>query len=60
VRATVKIRNTFDPVPARVSPLDDGRAAIALDTPAHGVSPGQACVLYDGERVLGGGWIERD
>jgi tRNA-specific 2-thiouridylase len=60
VDATVKIRNTFDPVPARVSPLDDGHAAVMLETPARGVSPGQACVLYDGERVLGGGWIERD
>jgi len=60
VRATVKIRNTFDPVAATVRPLPGGRAAVALDAPARGVSPGQACVLYDGDRVLGGGWIERD
>jgi tRNA-specific 2-thiouridylase len=60
VRATVKIRNTFDPVPARVAPLAEGRAAVTLDEPARGVSPGQACVMYDGARVLGGGWIERD
>ena len=60
VRATVRIRNTFDPVPATVAPLAEGRAAVTLDEPVRGVSPGQACVLYDRERVLGGGWIERD
>ena len=30
-----------------------------LDAPAGAVAPGQAAVLYDGERVLGGGWIRR-
>ena len=37
-----------------------GGAVAVLDDPAHGVSPGQACVLYDGDRVLGGGWIQRE
>jgi len=60
VYSHVKIRNTFDPVPATVLPLDGGRAMVRLDTPVQGVAPGQACVLYDGDRVLGGGWIERD
>ncbi len=59
VRAMVKIRNTFDPIAARVAPLADGRATVTLETPARGVAPGQACVLYDGGRVLGGGCIER-
>ena len=31
-----------------------------LETPEQGVAPGQACVVYDGARVLGGGWITRD
>jgi tRNA-specific 2-thiouridylase len=40
--------------------LDDaGGGAVVLDEPALGVAPGQACVLYDGARVLGGGWIRR-
>ena len=30
-----------------------------LETPETGVAPGQACVIYDGPRVLGGGWIAR-
>jgi tRNA-specific 2-thiouridylase len=33
---------------------------VRLDRPYAGVAPGQACVLYEGERLLGGGWICRD
>jgi tRNA-specific 2-thiouridylase len=60
VAVGVKIRSTMAPAPARVRPLADGRAEVAFDTPEYGVSPGQACVFYDGDRVLGGGWILRD
>jgi tRNA-specific 2-thiouridylase len=38
--------------------LQTGSAEIELATPVEGVAPGQACVVYDGDRVLGGGWIE--
>jgi tRNA-specific 2-thiouridylase len=31
---------------------------VELVAPEFGVSPGQACVFYDGDRVLGGGWIK--
>ena len=41
-----------------VEPLADGRLAVSLAEPLHGVAPGQAVVCYDGDRVLGGGWIE--
>jgi tRNA-uridine 2-sulfurtransferase len=41
------------PVPAR---LDSDW--LSFDAPEYGVSPGQAAVLYAGERVIGGGWIE--
>ena len=39
--------------------IGDGRggAYAVLDEPAFGIAPGQACVAYDGSRVLGGGWI---
>ncbi|MFC3579963.1 tRNA 2-thiouridine(34) synthase MnmA [Sphingomonas hylomeconis] len=49
---TAKVRSMAKPVPAR---LDAGR--LLFDAPEYGVSPGQAAVLYAGERVLGGGWI---
>jgi tRNA-uridine 2-sulfurtransferase len=38
---------------------DDG-AEVEFAAPEHGVAPGQACVIYDGPRVLGGGFIARD
>jgi tRNA-specific 2-thiouridylase len=46
-------------VPARLEAAADGRACVAFAQPQAGVAPGQACVLYRGSRVLGGGWIER-
>ena len=49
---TAKVRSLAKPVPAR---LDNGQ--LLFDAPEYGVSPGQAAVLYDGDRVLGGGWI---
>jgi tRNA-uridine 2-sulfurtransferase len=36
----------------------DGRASVAFEAPQAGVAPGQACVFYQGTRVLGGGWID--
>ena len=53
----VKIRSTQPPLAARVHGRADGRAEVVLDEPEAGVSPGQACVVYAGDRVLGGGWI---
>ena len=58
--AEIKIRSTRRPVPARVRPLAGGGAAVELDVAEAGVAPGQAGVLYRGERLLGGGWITRD
>lgn len=52
-----RIRNTADPVPGRLFTAPNGMASMRFDTPEFGVSPGQACVFYDGDRVLGGGWI---
>jgi tRNA-specific 2-thiouridylase len=54
----VKLRSAQPPVAARLS-CGDGVAAVVLDEPAFGVAPGQACVFYQGTRVLGGGWIRR-
>ena len=54
----VQIRYQSRPAPAAVTLLDDGRAAIELAEPRDGIAPGQAAVCYEGDRVLGGGWIE--
>jgi len=57
-RAAVKIRYRSRAVPATVTPLGEDRFRVSFDEPRHGVAPGQAAVCYDGDRVLGGGWIE--
>jgi tRNA-specific 2-thiouridylase len=59
VEATVRIRSRHAGVRAEITPLPDGRAAVAFAVPQRGVAPGQAAVFYDGSRVLGGCWIER-
>jgi tRNA-specific 2-thiouridylase len=57
-RARCRIRYRHGEVPALITPLPDGRATVLFDDPQRGVTPGQAAVFYDGDRVLGGGWIE--
>ena len=57
VRATVKVRSTQPGTAARVFDAGAGMAEVVLESGEEGVSPGQACVFYDGDRVLGGGWI---
>ena len=54
-RCHVKLRAREAPQPAEILPTDDG-AEVLLDAPAL-AAPGQACVFYEGERVLGGGFI---
>ena len=55
----VKVRSTRPASPAVIHADGVGRARVQLRDPEEGVSPGQACVIYDGTRVLGGGWITR-
>jgi tRNA-specific 2-thiouridylase len=57
-RCTVKIRYSSKPAAAVVTPLPDRRLHVKFDEPRSGVAPGQAVVCFDGDRVLGGGWIE--
>ncbi len=56
----VKLRNTHAPIAATVFGAGEGAAKVALAAPEAAVTPGQACVFYEGNRVLGGGWIARD
>ena len=56
-RATVKIRHKHEPAAAAVEPLDEAHARITFDAPQRAITPGQAAVFYDGDRVLAGAWI---
>ncbi len=56
---TVKIRYSHPGTRATVTPLEDGRARVQLHEPQKAVTPGQAAVIYDGDIVVGGGWICR-
>jgi tRNA-specific 2-thiouridylase len=58
LRCRVKIRYNSPPVSATVTALAEQRLQVAFAEPGYGVAPGQAVVCYDGDRVLGGGWIE--
>jgi tRNA-specific 2-thiouridylase len=57
---TAKVRSMARPVPVTLegSPGNGAEATIRFAEPEYGVAPGQAAVLYAGERVVGGGWIE--
>jgi len=57
---TAKVRSLAKPVPITLDgPFgDDAEATIRFANPEYGVAPGQAAVIYAGERVIGGGWIE--
>jgi len=58
-RLQVKIRSRFAPTPVTVREVTGERFVLVSETGLAAVTPGQAAVLYDGERVVGGGWIDR-
>lgn len=55
---TAQIRHRHPEAAARVWPLDGDRLRLHFDAPQTAIAPGQAVVLYDGDVVLGGGWID--
>jgi tRNA-uridine 2-sulfurtransferase len=57
VTCTAQIRYNAEPVPARVRLIDDDAFDVQFDEPQFAVAPGQAVVCYDGDLVLGGGWM---
>ena len=59
LEVTVKLRSMTRAAPARLVKNLDGSAMLYLEAAQFGISPGQAAVCYDGERVIGGGWIYR-
>jgi tRNA-specific 2-thiouridylase len=58
VACTAKIRYNHDPQPARVVVTGDDEITVTFDEPQSAITPGQAVVVYAGDRVLGGGWID--
>jgi tRNA-specific 2-thiouridylase len=56
-RCQAQIRYNSQAQDAWLEPLADNRLRVEFDQPCYGVAPGQAVVCYDGDRVLGGGWI---
>jgi tRNA-specific 2-thiouridylase len=58
IRAEVKIRYQDTGAPATIRPLSDTEVEVKFDQPRRAVTPGQAAVFYDGDIVIGGGWIK--
>jgi tRNA-uridine 2-sulfurtransferase len=59
-RISAKIRSRHPQSSATILPLEDGSVEVVFDKPQAAITPGQACVFYEGEGVLGGGWIARN
>jgi tRNA-specific 2-thiouridylase len=57
LRVHAKIRHQFRPAPALVRPTTPLQVEVEFDEPQPAVTPGQAVVFYDGDLVIGGGWI---
>src|SRR5262245_8979083 len=55
---SAKIRYNSPPAAATAEQLPENRLRVTFDESRYGVAPGQAVVLYDGDQVLGGGWID--
>jgi tRNA-uridine 2-sulfurtransferase len=57
MRASVKIRHRHEPAAATLRPVSADEVEAEFDEPQRAVTPGQAAVFYDGDEVVGGGWI---
>ncbi|MFO8072312.1 MAG: tRNA 2-thiouridine(34) synthase MnmA [Polyangia bacterium] len=58
LRASCRIRHRHRAAPAEARRIGGDRVEVIFDEPQRAITPGQAAVLYDGDEVLGGGWIE--
>jgi tRNA-specific 2-thiouridylase len=58
VRALARVRYRHHEAPATITSLEGAKARVEFDEPQTAITPGQAVVFYDGDEVLGGGWID--
>lgn len=58
IAAGVQIRHRHQAASARIRVSDEARVDVTFDEPQSAITPGQAAVFYDGDAVLGGGWID--
>jgi tRNA-uridine 2-sulfurtransferase len=58
IRAHARIRYRHREAPATITPIGADRARVVFDEPQSAITPGQAVVFYDGDCVVGGGWID--
>jgi tRNA-uridine 2-sulfurtransferase len=59
IEVTAKIRYNHPGTPATIIPRENGSAQVKLHIPQRAITPGQACVFYQDDLVVGGGWIAR-
>ena len=59
LRCLAQIRARHRAVPAIVTPMTEGRARVVFDEPQPAIAPGQVVAVYQGDLVVGGGWIDR-
>jgi tRNA-specific 2-thiouridylase len=57
MHVAVKIRHRHEPAAAVIEKSDNGEILATFDEPQRAITPGQAAVFYDGDVVIGGGWI---
>jgi len=57
MRVSAKIRHRHEPAPATIESGVNGETLATFDQPQRAITPGQAVVFYDGDVVVGGGWI---
>ena len=57
MRVSVKIRHRHEAAPAIAEKVGDDEVRVTFDAPQRAITPGQAAVFYDGDVVVGGGWI---
>ena len=58
LKVSVKLRSVMRPVEATLYKETDTSGRLVLDSPQYGIAAGQAAVIYDNNKVLGGGWIK--